>query len=248
MILALDVMGYENDISESIDAALVLIKKHKDLKIILVGDEAKIKTHKQHTKFEIVNSTQVVEMGEDITTTMRKKDSSMYKAIKLVADNQADGVLSAGSTASYVMLTRLLLKLIPGINKASFMCYFPTASKTLLALLDCGANLECSGEDLYQFAKMASIFKKHVEKNENPSISVVNIGTEKHKGYAYHQKADELLSADKSLNYQGFMETREYIYGPRDIAVADGYTGNLMLKAYEGTMKALSKVIKKSFI
>jgi glycerol-3-phosphate acyltransferase PlsX len=248
MKLSIDVMGFENDLNEAILACRHFQKQHQDVEFILVGNEDKIKSClKSNDHFKIVNATDIIQMQDNPLTAIRRVDSSMYKAIKLVADNKADGVLSAGSTPIYVSLVYYLLRLIPGVNKPAFMPYLPTINKKGLMLLDVGANKECTGQDLYQFALMSSIYCFNVRKISNPSIGVVNIGTEANKGFAYHKEADELLKQNKKLNYVGFVEPRTLLDGNVDIAVTDGFVGNITLKSLEGGLQSIKKVLKDKY-
>ena len=248
MKLSLDVMGFENKISEAIIAARKFVKKHPDVQIILVGNQQEIIQNIKKNEFEIVDAKEVIKMDDSPITALRKSESSMYKAIKLVADNVTDGVLSAGSTACYVTLVYYLIKTIPGITKPGFMPFLPTTGENkFFGMIDVGANKDCSGEDLYNFAKMANIYFKSVHNNSNPKIGVINIGTEKSKGFQYHHDVNEILLKNKNLNYVGFVEPRYLLQGVVDIAVCDGYTGNLVLKSLEGGLKAISTALKKSY-
>lgn len=247
MKIALDVMGYENDISEAIIAARKFVKKYHDVKIILVGDKDKINPLIQEGEFEVFHASEVLTMEESALTALRRTNTSMFQAIKLVADNKADGVLSAGSTVGFISLSYFILKSIPGISKPAFMPYMPTVNKKGVMLIDVGANKTCTGEDLHQFAIMADIYCKTVRGIESPKIGVINIGTEAQKGFEYHHVANELLKKNNKLNYQGFVEPRYILQGVVDICVSDGYTGNLVLKAIEGGLKSLTSSLKQSF-
>lgn len=248
MKLALDVMGFENEINEAVRAARDFVCSHDNVQITLFGDEAKIKPLLMSpNEFEIVHCADVIHMIDSPLTALRKPNSSMFQSIKYVADNKADGVLSAGSTACYVLLVYSLLKTIPGIERPAFMPYLPTSNGKGLTLLDVGANKECTGKNLYQFALMGKIYCESIRGIVNPSIGVVNIGSEKEKGFAFHHEADELLSNDKSMNYKGFVETRELLHGVVDLAICDGYTGNITLKALEGGLKTVTNCLKDQY-
>jgi len=186
-------------------------------------------------------------MDDSPLVAMHKTNSSMYQAIKLVADDKADGVLSAGATSCYVVLVYALLKLIPGINKPAFMPFLPTSNKKGLMLLDVGANKFATADDLHQFAIMGNIYCQMIRHISNPKVGIINIGTEATKGFEYHQQANELLKKDSTLNYVGFVEPRNLLHGVVDLAVCDGYTGNLVLKSLEGGLKTLTDVLKSSY-
>jgi glycerol-3-phosphate acyltransferase PlsX len=248
MKLAIDVMGFENDISEAIKACRRFKKQYQEVKFILVGKENEIKSRlNKSDDFQIINADDVITMNDSPMLAVRKTNSSMYKAIELVQTNQADGVLSAGSSTCYVPITYLLLKLIDGINKPAFMPYLPTLNKKGLMLLDAGANKQCTGDDLYQFAKMGSIYCQTIRNIDKPRVGIINIGTEIDKGFEYHREAHQLISKDKSINFIGFVEPRDLLEGIVDIAVADGYTGNITLKALEGGLKTIKIALKKEF-
>ena len=251
MKLVVDVMGFENDIIEAINASIDFLSTHNDVEIILVGDkniiEKKLIDLNTKYKFDIIHAPDVIKMTDNPIMGLRKTNSSMYKAIEVVANNQADGVLSAGNTSCYVLMLQYLIKLITGIHKLAFMPYVPSSTGHGFNMLDVGANKECSGEDLYQFAKMANIYCKKNRNISNPKIGVINIGTEDNKGFDFQQKAHELLKNDRSLNYVGFVEPRYLLNSVVDIAICDGYTGNITLKSLEGGLLALKSVLKKEF-
>jgi glycerol-3-phosphate acyltransferase PlsX len=248
MKLAIDVMGFENDISEAINACRKFMKLHNDVQFILVGNESEIKSRlNSDDRFEIVHATDVIGMNDSPILAMHKTDSSMYKAIELVQKNQADGVLSAGSSTCYVPMTYMLLKLISGINKPAFMPYLPTTTKHGFMMLDVGANKECTGEDLYQFAKMGNVYSQVIRNIPNPRVGVINIGTEIDKGFPYQKEAYQLIHNDKAINFVGFVEPRELLMGVVDVAVADGYIGNITLKALEGGLSALKNTLQREF-
>lgn len=248
MKIALDVMGFENEINQAVLAARNFIKKYKDVKIIFVGNRDEINPLlKSNDEFEILNAQQVVLMNDLPMQALRKKDSSMLKAFELVRDKKADGILSAGSTSCFVPMAYTVLGMINKINKISFMPFLPTIDKKGFNMLDVGANLVVSGRDLYQYALMANIYCKIVRKIQSPRIAVLNIGTEQHKGFEYHKVASELLKKDSTLNYLGFVEPRGLLNGGYDIIITDGFSGNITLKALEGSLKTISLILKKEY-
>jgi glycerol-3-phosphate acyltransferase PlsX len=248
MKLSIDVMGFENDISEAIRACRRFNKEHSDVQFILVGRQEEIKSHlNPRDQFEIVHASDVIKMNDSPMLALRKTNSSMYKAIELVQNKQADGVLSAGSSSCYVPMSFVLLKLIDGINKPAFMPYIPAINKKGFMMLDVGANKECTGEDLYQFAKMGHVYSKLVRNINHPRIGIVNIGTEVEKGFDFQKKAYQLIHQDKSINFVGFVEPRELLNGVVDVAIADGYTGNITLKSLEGSLSAVKDLLKREF-
>jgi glycerol-3-phosphate acyltransferase PlsX len=246
--IAVDCNGFENPASEAISACKKFIKQHNDVEFVLTGEEKEFKKYvkKRDVNIKTINTTQKVIMGENPIISLRNTDSSMYRAISEVEKNNADAVVSAGSTASFVMLTQKILKVINGVEKVGFTCFIPTIIKgKSVALVDCGANLNCTGKDLYKFAAMAKILRMKAQNVKNPKVGVINIGTEDHKGHPYHFEAHELLKKDKNINYKGYVEPREILKGELDICVSDGYSGNLVLKSLEGGLKSLAGLLKK---
>lgn len=242
MILSVDVMGFENPINDAIRACRDFKKKFNHIKLILVGDENKIKQFlKSDDEFEIVHASDEIKMDDNPLFIRNKKESSMYKAIQLVANNQADGVLSAGSTACYVALCYLLLKKIDDVSKIAFMPYIPTRYKNGLNLLDCGANKVNDANDLIDYAIMGHLYAKHVRKINNPKIGLINIGTEDDKGLDHIIEAHKKLKENKKINYVGFIEPRYLLEEQVDVAISDGFVGNIVLKTLEGTAKSIGK-------
>lgn len=247
MKIAFDVMGFDNNINEAISAAKKFKKIHNDCELVLVGKKEEIRYYLEDNEFAIHNANDVISMEDLPLAAIRKTQSSMYQAIKLLADNKVDGVISAGNTACYIALLFILIRPIKGINKPGFMPFAPTTKNKPIALIDVGANLECDGYNLFQFAKMAQLYFKYVLNNNHPKIGIINIGTEEHKGFKYHQDASKLISEDKTLDYYGYIEPRYLLDGLVDIAVCDGYTGNIALKAMEGGLLAINSVLKRNF-
>ncbi len=247
MKLAVDVMGFENDVSCAVKACSNFAIKN-DINIFLVGDESLIKPHlkSKDTRLEIIDCKEYITQEDTVFSLRSKKTSSMHIAMDLVKDGKADGVLSAGNSAVYIFLAYQKFGLIDGISKPGFMCYIPTFGKNGFNMLDVGASKEVDEYDLYMFAIMANIYcpSRGVE---HPSIKVLNIGTEKHKGFERHAKVDELLSQNKKINYQGFVESKELLNGVCDVVLTDGYSGNICLKSMEGSVKTVFTNILKHY-
>jgi glycerol-3-phosphate acyltransferase PlsX len=245
MKLVIDVMGFDHSPNEAIKACREFQKANPDVEFIIVGIEKEIKQFiHQSDNFAIVNADQVVHTEESFLTTLRNTETSMHKALTMVANGEADGVLSAGSSAAYVVLSTMIIKAINGVSKPAFMAHVPTVNKKGMMLLDVGANINCDANDLVTFAKMADIYCKNIRHVVNPTVFVLNNGTEKNKGYPHHQEADKILSASTSINYKGFIEGKYILSGNADVIVSDGYTGNAALKSMEGALKYMKDEIK----
>lgn len=248
MKLAIDVMGFENDITHAINACVKFQKKFPNVDFLLVGKKDLIQAKiKQNSKIVIIDAQDVIKMDDNPLLALRKINSSMYQAINLVATNQADGVLSAGSTNCYVAMVFNLLKKINGINKIGFMPFIPTVINNGFNLIDVGANKECEGIDLYNYALMASVYCKLTRNIDKPRVGIVNIGTEENKGFDFQKEGFKLLKKDSTINFVGYVEPRELLNGIVDIAVCDGYTGNITLKSMEGGLKSLKTALKNQY-
>lgn len=248
MKIALDVMGFENKLEQAIIAARDFSKEHKGTKIVLVGNEVDIKKClNDKDDFEILHADEIINMDDTPITALRKRDTSMLKAINLVKNRKADAVVSAGSTSCFVPLVQMNLGSIDNVSKFGFMPFIPTANGKGFNMIDVGANINVSGEDLYHFALMANEYARIVRKVPNPRIGVLNIGTEHHKGFEYHHEANKLLSENKTINYIGFVEPKGLLDGVVDVCVCDGFSGNICLKALEGSLKTVSHILKSNY-
>ena len=247
--IALDCMGFENDPKEAIKAAIDYNKKHPNVCFVLHGNKEIFEPYvdKLSDSFSYVHTTDVVVMTDTPISVRSKTNSSMYRAIEAVSKNEADAVLSAGSTAAYVALTYSLLNKIHPLIKPGFMSWVPTIDRKGFYFLDVGASKEFSGSELYYLGLIANEFVKATKKLANPRVGVLNIGTEENKGFKYHYDAHQLYKANNSINYIGFLEPRELIQGSCDILVSDGYSGNLVLKSLEGSIKAVGKILKRNY-
>jgi len=249
MKIAVDVMGFENNISEAIIAARKFAKSHNGCQIILVGDKAQIEPClKSPNEFNIVHTEQFISMDDTPITALRKRESSMNLAVKMVAEKNADAVVSAGSTSCFVPIVQTTLGVIDNVPHFGFMPFIPTVNKQGFNMIDVGANINVTGEDLYNYALMANEYARIIRKIPSPRIGVLNIGTEHHKGFEYHRDADALLKTNKSLNYIGFVEPKGLLDGICDIVVCDGFSGNICLKALEGALKSVGKILKKGYV
>lgn len=248
--IAFDVMGTDNGVGVAVRAGLEFLKSNSGFKIIFVGDQEEINKHiNGHVpNMDIKHTTQVIDMTDGALAIRRKKDSSMVQAISMVKNKEADGVISAGSSAAVVATGFVHVGMIPGINRPAFMPNFPSKSGKGFVCLDVGANLENTPTDLHQFAVMGSVYMEKVRGFTKPRVALVNIGEEKGKGKPLQNEAYELIEKDSSLNFIGFKEPRYAMMDGSDVWVADGYTGNIMLKSLEGGSKAVSDSFKEAFL
>lgn len=248
MKIALDVMGFEGNINQAIKAARLFCKKNKGNKIILVGNKNLIETClKQEDKFQIVDTQEFIKMDDTPIAALRKQKSSMKMALELVKAKKAHAAVSAGNTSCFVPLVQTVLGTVETCPKFGFMPFIPTVNGKGFNMIDVGANINVTGDDLYHYALMANEYARIVRKIPQPKIGLLNIGTEQHKGFEYHQKANQLLKSSPHLNYVGFVEPKELLNGVCDVVVCDGFSGNIALKAMEGALRSVSIILKKGY-
>jgi glycerol-3-phosphate acyltransferase PlsX len=252
VILALDAMGGDGGPSVIVPAALYALEKHENLYLILVGQQdalnevlAKNGTA-QSERLQIHHASEVVEMHELPSLALRnKKDSSMRVAIDLVRDGIAKACVSAGNTGALMAMARFVLKMLPGIDRPA-ICGTMPGTEGNTHLLDLGANVDSSSEQLFQFAVMGAELTSAVSNNPNPAVALLNIGAEEIKGNDRVKQAAALLS-QSHLNYVGFVEGNDIYTGKVDVIVCDGFSGNIALKASEGVASFLINNAKKQF-
>jgi len=251
-MIALDTMGGDHGPSVVIPAALSSLDQHADLKLILVGDSALIEqelkaaTADQLRRIEVQHSTQVVAMDEPPAQALRsKKDSSMRVAINMVKDNRADACVSAGNTGALMATARYVLHTLLGIDRPAINSTLP-AIKGHTHMLDLGANVDCSADNLFQFAVMGSVLAGVVEDIAEPKVGLLNVGSEAIKGNEVVKSTHKLLE-QSALNYIGFVEGDDIFCGDVDVVVCDGFVGNVALKTTEGVARLISNYGRQAF-
>jgi glycerol-3-phosphate acyltransferase PlsX len=250
--IALDAMGGDHGVSVTVPAALATLKHQTSLKLILVGQREAVETelgrHRATSgdRIAIHHASEIVGMDEPPAQALRsKKDSSMRVAINLVKEGTAQAAVSAGNTGALMATARFVLKTLPGIDRPAIVTTLPTMHDHV-HVLDLGANVDCTPEQLLQFAVMGSILVAAVEDNPRPRVGLLNVGEEDIKGNEIVKKTHELLRAS-SLNYAGFVEGDEIYTGDMDVIVCDGFVGNIMLKTSEGLARMITHFIKQEF-
>jgi len=252
--IALDAMSGDHGPSIVIPAAAQILSEFDNVELILVGDEKMINPliAQQSTKIQpslsVRHATQVVEMDELPSRALRyKKDSSMRVAINLVKQGEADACVSAGNTGALMATARYVLKTLPGIDRPAIITAIPNMQETTTHVLDLGANINTTAEQLFQFAIMGSVLAEAVDNLANPRIGLLNIGEEEIKGNEEIKAAAKRLNAISDINYIGFVEGDDINKGTVDVVVCDGFVGNVSLKTTEGVAKMISHYVKQSF-
>ena len=245
-------MGGDHGPGVTVPAALEAVRDDPDLKVILVGLADPLRAAlgdgaRSHGDRVLVReATQVVGMDEKPQDALRKKkDSSMRVAIDLVKAGEANACVSAGNTGALMATGRFVLKTIQGIDRPAIISRI-RARHGHTHMLDLGANSECTGQHLFQFAIMGSVVASDMHGIERPRIGVLNIGEEEMKGDSVVQEAAKLLSAS-TLNYVGFVEGDDIFSGEVDVVVTDGFTGNVALKSIEGLAKMVVGMAKEEY-
>ncbi len=241
-------MGGDHGPRVCVPAALAMLADNPDLRIILVGQESRIRPllNGNSDRLSVVHASEVVQMDEKPADALRKKkDSSLRVAINLVKQDKADACVSAGNTGALMATAKFVLKTLPSIDRPAIMAALPTV-KGHMYMLDLGANSNCSSEHLFQFAVMGSVVASVIENIEHPRVALLNIGEEEMKGNDNIRQAAALLSAS-NLNYTGFVEGDGISKHVADVIVCDGFTGNVALKVMEGTASLVSHFIRKGF-
>ncbi len=247
MRIIVDAMGGDNAPNEIVAGAVSAAARF-GVEILLVGQESVIAPLiPENTKgVSILNAEQVITMEDDPMCIMRaKKDSSMAAAFRALRDGEGDAVVSAGNSGAVLTGGTMIVKRIKGIRRAAFAPIIPTMTGETL-LIDSGANSECNPEYLLQFATMGAHYIHAVRGIENPQIGLLNNGVEEHKGTPVHQEAYKLLSA-APINFVGNVEGRDVPEGKVDVVVADGFSGNVLLKTFEGVGTFFMKELKTIF-
>jgi phosphate acyltransferase len=252
--IAIDALGGDHGVSVTVPAALSVIRQNTDLRLILVGDrellQKALASHQaeESGRLSIHHASQKVEMNESPALALRnKKDSSMRVAINLVKDGTAQACVSAGNTGALMATARFVLKTLPGIDRPAISAMLPTAKEEKVRMLDLGANVDSTAENIFQFAVMGSILASVVDRIENPSVGLLNIGTEDIKGNEQVKEVSQLLSKTAEINYIGYVEGDDIFKGNANVVVCDGFVGNVALKVAEGATKLILDHIKEAF-
>lgn len=245
-------MGGDFGPTVTVPACLHVLASHKDLELVLAGNEDEIRQVLSaegaidHPRISIVHTTQVVGMDESPSLALKKKkDSSMRVAINLVKDEQTAACVSAGNTGALMATARFVLRMLPGIDRPAICSGMP-GIRGSSHVLDLGANVDSSAEQLLQFAVMGSILVSAVSNIKKPSVGLLNVGEEEIKGNERVKEAARLI-AESGLNYIGFVEGNDIYKGDVDVIVCDGFMGNVALKASEGVAHMLTEFAREEF-
>ena len=256
--IAVDAMGGENSPFKCLKGIEIFSSKKPDVKFQIYGEKFLIsKSIKENSlqinNFEIINCGENVLDDDNPSTILRsRKNSSIYQGLSFVKGNSDSGFVSAGNTAALMILSRLILGMIDGVNRPAICSKIPT-QKSFSLMMDLGANVYVSAENLLQFALMGYAYFSIIDPERNPKIGIINIGIENNKGLEFLQEAHDLISNSfLKDSFIGFIEPNKITHDLCDIILSDGYTGNIILKTAEGLSDFittnLKNVFTKSFI
>ena len=248
MKFVMDGMGGDNAPKAVIKGAVEALKIYSDVEIYITGPEVKLLQELENydydkSRMKIIDAAEVISLNEHPVMALRKKkNSSLVKALNLVKSGECDGIISAGSTGAFLAGCTLIIGRIEGIERPVLAPILP-GEKGNFMIVDAGANVDCKPHFLTQFALMGKIYYKNVLGAENPSIGLINVGTEEEKGNELTKASYPLLKAS-GMNFVGNVEPREAPKGEVNVLVCDGFAGNTLLKTYEGTASTLMKMLK----
>lgn len=252
--LAIDAMGGDLGVSMVIPGTELALKKTqvKGLRFLLYGDAPAIQSALEHAPLlkacsEVIHTDVIVTNYTKPAVAVRSgRKSNLGMAIEAVRDGRAHAVVSAGNTGAYMALSKVILKTLDGINRPAIPAVMPTTNghgRTIV--LDLGANIECSPINLVQFALMGEAFASRVFNIDRPTVGLLNVGSEEVKGHAGVQEAFQILRNIDDFNFHGFVEGTDIMAGTTDVVVTDGFSGNIALKAIEGTTRFVRDLLQK---
>ena len=253
--IIVDCFGGDHCPQAPVEGALAALAKNPDLTLILTGDEEILRKELEGKAYdaarvEIVHAPEVIGCDEKPTDVVRlKRNSSMMKGIIMLRDrDDIAALVSTGSTGALVTGALVRLGRIPGVIRPAFCPILPTMSGSIVGICDSGANVEVTPAHLRQFAIMASLYMSNVYGVRTPRVALLNVGKEAEKGDDIRREAYALLQETPSLNFVGNMESRDLLSGSYDVVVADGFSGNVLVKTTEGTALELLKKLKKDIM
>ena len=248
--IALDAMGGDNAPGEIIKGAVNAVSARQTIRVLLVGQPDVIQKELDQYQYpkeqiQIIPAQEVIETAEPPVAAIRhKKDSSLVVAMKLVREGEADAVVSAGSTGAILAGGQLLIGKKKGVGRSPLAPLIPTKNGVSL-LIDCGANMDPRPNHLLQFAQMGSIYMEHIIGVKNPRVAILNVGAEEEKGNKLVKETFPMLKECANINFIGSIEARDIPHGYADVIVCEAFSGNVVLKLYEGVASVLLAKVKE---
>lgn len=251
--VAVDAMGGDNAPGEIVKGAVQAVQAEKDIKVFLVGRQDAVnaelaKYTYDKEKIEVVHAKEVIEMAEPPVNAIRKKkQSSLVIGMNMIKHQEADAIVTAGSTGATLVGGQVLVGRIKGIERPPLAPLVPT-EKGVSLLIDCGANVDARPSHLVQFAQIGSIYMENIVGIKNPRVAILNIGAEEEKGNQLVKETFPLLKECPGINFIGSIEAREIPHGGADVIVCEAFAGNIVLKLYEGVAATLLSKVKEGLM
>ncbi|HEL0026272.1 TPA: phosphate acyltransferase PlsX [Streptococcus equi subsp. zooepidemicus] len=246
--IAIDAMGGDHAPKAIVEGVNQAIEAFSDIEIQLYGDQSRIESYLvKSDRVSIVHTDEKINSDDEPAKAIRrKKNASMVLAARAVKDGRADAVLSAGNTGALLAAGLFIIGRIKGVDRPGLLSTLPTVDSSGFDMLDLGANAENTAEHLHQYAILGSFYAKHVRGIAKPRIGLLNNGTEATKGDSLRKEVYNLLASDSNLQFIGNVEARDLMSGVADVVVADGFTGNAVLKSIEGTAMSIMGQLKSA--
>ena len=247
--------GFGGDLSPqvNVEGSIKALNEIKDLEIILAGDEEILKAELSKYSYDqnrisILHAPDIITCHDKPTEAVKKKkESSMVKSIEMLrTDESVNAFVTTGSTGALLASAVLRLGRIPGVKRPAFCPILPTMNRGIVAICDSGANSDCDPFYLQQFAIMGNLYLQKTYGLKNPKVALLNVGTEEEKGDMLRKEAYQLIKETPNLNFVGNMESRDLLSGNYDLVVCDGFSGNVLLKATEGTAIEILQLLKRT--
>ena len=251
--VVVDAMGGDNAPEEIVKGAVDAVNTRGDIKVFLVGQQDAVSaelrkyTYKEE-QIKVVHAEEVIEMAEPPVNAIRKKkQSSLVVGMNMIKKQEADAIVSAGSTGAVLVGGQVLVGRIKGVERPPLAPLIPTENGVSL-LIDCGANVDARPSHLVQFAQMGSIYMENIVGIKNPRVAILNIGAEEEKGNQLVKETFPLLKACEGINFIGSIEARDIPHGGADVIVCEAFAGNIVLKLYEGVAATLLTKVKEGLM
>ena len=249
-VIALDAMGSDRAPRPEIEGAIHAARQY-GARVLLVGPESILKPELGRYRtaprlpIEIVHASEYITMDDKVEAIRAKRDNSMRVGLRLVREGQAQGFVTAGNTGAAMATAKIVLGAVPRVDRPALAAVFPTAPGNPAMLLDVGANVDCSPQNLEQFAVMGEVYSRIIFRNARPRVGILSIGEEEHKGNDLTRAALPLLKA-LPIHFIGNVEGRDVFSGTADVVVCDGFIGNVTLKVSEGIVELIIDMLRES--
>ena len=244
--IAIDAMGGDFGPAPIMEGLISALRHNINFTAIAVGNEKELKPlipAYLSDRIQILHTTDIISMSDSATDALKRKESTIYKAIELVKNGDADAVVSAGHSGASMSLATLRIGRIKGVSRPAIATLMPTSENQNTLVLDVGANVDCDARNLFEFAIMGQVYAEDVLQLDEPLIGLLSNGEEESKGNEVTKEAFELIS--KIPNFAGNVEGSDVFKGTVDVVVCDGFIGNILLKTAEGVADTIGKIIKK---